>query len=298
MFSDITRSQMLRAYPARFIRAFGHARVWLLLDATEEPCQISSMKTGHATMYSEYKGKDTIKFFAGCDPIGCTHVGSLFEDGAAGACTDSVGTDNFNMLLKVPFGHAVEVDKGFLIDNLCAMLGIGCVRPQKKLKKQVQQSVEDTGLCQKVGNTRIVVEQVNGNAKMTGGYFKNTIPLVQLDLAPILMRICFLMQNFHPALIHGQSMVGDDQMRKERPCRAEIRWYGATDDGLVDIRPHIEWWGTVTEKRRFSELLAEHSTTTCTPPDKEKLTKIAEIVLAEDWPTQLRAKHQEHVGPD
>jgi hypothetical protein len=158
MFSDITHSQMLRAYPARFIRAFGHGRVWLLLDATKEPCQISLMKDGHATMHSEHIGKDTINMFAGCDPIGCTHGGSLFKDGAAGACTNLVGTENFEMLLKAPFGHAVEVDKGFMIDNVCAVLGIGCMQPQKKLKKQVQQSKEDTGLSQKIDDARTVIE--------------------------------------------------------------------------------------------------------------------------------------------
>jgi hypothetical protein len=78
----------------------------------------------------------------------------------------------------------VNVDKGFLTDNVCAEIGIGCARPPKKLKRQVQQSAEDTAHTQKVGNTRIVVEQVNGGGKMSCRCFDGTIPLLQLGLAP------------------------------------------------------------------------------------------------------------------
>jgi hypothetical protein len=188
------------------------------------------------------------------------------------------------MLLDcVPFGHAVNVDKGFLIDNQCAEIGIGCVRPPKKLKKQVQQSPEDTGHTQKVGNTRIVVEQVNGGTKMSCRYFNGTIPILQLGLAPKILRVCYLLQNFHPALIHGQSMEGTED--NPRPCRAHIRWYGATDEGLADVRGVVNLWGSKREREHFADLVVQH-------PDIDTV-EIGEMVLAHDWPTIMRQQHIE-----
>ena len=32
-----------------------------------------------------------------------------------------------------------------------------------------------------------------------------------------------------------------------RPCRGEIRWYGATDVGLRDYRPDVHTWGMKDE---------------------------------------------------
>jgi hypothetical protein len=69
------------------------------------------------------------------------------------------------MLKVVPFDMPVEVDKGFLIENECAMLGVGCVRPLKMMDHQRQQSAEDAALTQKIGKTRIVIEQCNGSTK-------------------------------------------------------------------------------------------------------------------------------------
>jgi hypothetical protein len=58
-------------------------------------------------------------------------------------------------------------------------------------------------LTQKIGTNRIVIEKVNGGAKSRGRYFKIVIPVLQLGLAPLLMRVCFFMQNFRPGYIQG-----------------------------------------------------------------------------------------------
>ena len=63
------------------------------------------------------------------------------------------------MLHTVPCGSKVEVNKGFLIENECTLLGIGCVRPMKIVDGQKLQSGEDAALTQKVGKTRIVIKQ-------------------------------------------------------------------------------------------------------------------------------------------
>lgn len=69
------------------------------------------------------------------------------------------------IIQSVPFGLAVEVDKGFLIENVCVLLGIGCVNLMKLLEKQSQQSLLDAAPTQKIGKTQIVIEQNNGQMK-------------------------------------------------------------------------------------------------------------------------------------
>ena len=88
------------------------------------------MSDAHAAMHSDYKSSDTIKYLAGCDPIGCTYDEALPEDGFAGSIDDGIATRKSKILEHVPsFGMVVEVDKGFLIENLCIDLGLGRERP-------------------------------------------------------------------------------------------------------------------------------------------------------------------------
>ncbi len=47
------------------------------------------------------------------------------------------------ILEHIPFGMAVEVEKGFLIENECALWGIICLWSIKILDKQTQQFKED-----------------------------------------------------------------------------------------------------------------------------------------------------------
>ena len=132
--------------------------MWILLDATEMSVEVPSMKTVNGIMYSAYKHESTMKWLAACDTIGAV-ADPMIGVGHGGSISDPVATAVATILESVPFGMAVEVDKGFLIENQCARLGIICIRPMKFLNHQTQQSSADTGLTQKVGKIRIMVEQ-------------------------------------------------------------------------------------------------------------------------------------------
>jgi hypothetical protein len=147
-----TRSQLLRSYPKSVIKKFGRANIFELLDATELGAEVGSMKTVNAILYSAYKHGSTMKWLAACDPIGYM-AGDIIGAGHGGSISDPVATAVSDVLKCVPFGMAVEVDKGFLIENECALLGINCVRPMKLVDKQTQQSSADASLTQKVGKT-------------------------------------------------------------------------------------------------------------------------------------------------
>ena len=152
---------MLRAYPKSFIKKNGRANIYLLLDATKIRANVASMKTVNAVLYSPYKHSSTMKWLAGCCPIGLVSE-DMIGAGHGGSISNTVATAVLKTLKCVPFGVAVEVDKGFSIENESALLGINCVRPMKLLDGQAQQPAEDAALTQKVGKTRIVVEQKNG----------------------------------------------------------------------------------------------------------------------------------------
>jgi hypothetical protein len=138
---------------------------------------------------------------------------------------------------------------------------------------------------------------MNGGAKGQGRYFNGAVPILQLGLAPIIMRVCFLMQIFRPRYIQGNhvddksdlyynqkqsdDIEDDDDSAVGRPSRAEICWYGATDDGLIDVRPHVHLWGSQKEIHRFHELKVMECNKNLTP------TEIAEIALQENWHAKL-----------
>ena len=81
-----------------------------------------------------------------------------------------------------------------------------------------------------------------------------------------------------------------DKTNSPRPCKAEIRWYGATDGGLVDVRPKVELWGLGLEVERWNELRADDANAHLSD------TEISDLVLDEDWPSKMRAKHEATIG--
>jgi hypothetical protein len=123
---------------------------------------------------------------------------------------------------------------------------------------------------------------------MASRYFNGVVPITQLALAPLLLQNSFLLQNFKPGFIQTAAESQHDAGGAAclRPSRAEIRWYGGTDEGLADVRERLDLWALESEKRRFKELEQQYGNT------KTKL-ELVEMLLAEDWPSKLRQKLNE-----
>jgi len=66
------------------------------------------------------------------------------------------------------------------------------------------------------------------------------------------------------------------------PCRAEKRWYGATDTDLRVVRSNIRLWGVKSEIARHAELskMPEHAS--------KSATEISEMVLDDQWDLKKR----------
>lgn len=204
MFPAPTRSQTLRAYPRRFIEADGHARASLLLDATEVFAQKSSNNNVASATNSDYKKHCTVKFLGACDSIGYTW-GECIPDGHPGRISDVMLTYDTQILRQVPLGNYAKVDKGFLVENIAIDEGVLVDRPVKRQKKQVQQSAVDTAKQQNSGNTRIIVENVNGGLKADFRYLNGLVPCSQFSCISKIVRIGYLMQNFKRPIVQRRN---------------------------------------------------------------------------------------------
>lgn len=278
LFPRPTRSQILRAYPVRFLEADGHAKCTLLLDAFEVFCQDSSNPNVSSSTHSDYKKHCTIKFLGGCCPIGCPW-GDTVPDGNPGRASDVAMTEDTQILRQVPFGNTCKVDKGFICENQAIGEGVYIDRPQKRLKKQTQQSAVDTAQTQKLGNTRIIVENLNGELKGQVRYLNCLIPCLQFPIISKLVRAGYLLQNLKKPIIQNNNP-RDTKLEDGCPCRAEVRYYGATAPGLVDIRGEIHLWGMDCEIKRHKQLSDMHV-------DKSPI-EISEMVLEERWDLKMR----------
>ena len=157
------------------------------------------------------------------------------------------------------------------------------------IEGQKQQSSEDIALTQKVGKMRITIEQNNGQMKISINFFDNKIKIKQIALANRIFRSSFLLTNFKLPFIQERSDVAP---KTSRPCKAEVRLYGGTDDGLVDVRPQVALWGLEPEIERWHELRARECNKTLMD------TEVSEIVFEEDWPAKLQKLHIEKLTID
>jgi hypothetical protein len=94
---------------------------------------------------------------------------------------------------------------------------------------------------QNVGNTRILSEQNNWQMKMPIRCLNSVIPVLLLDLVSIIFRFAFLFQNFRVGFVIGNQKEGGEG----RPSRAAVRWLGATDEGLIDVRGLHHLWAEI-----------------------------------------------------
>lgn len=141
-----TRSQMLRAYP----------KVWLRSLVTRtSSCFLMRLRSlprlrpwSQSMQYYTLHTNITLRSSGLSDVIPCHRdsVGRLYQWRISWSSQWSFQTTVTKILEQIPFGCAVEVDKGFLIENDCALLGIHCIRPMKMLQGQTQQSKEDVAL--------------------------------------------------------------------------------------------------------------------------------------------------------
>ena len=88
-------------------------------------------------------------------------------------------------------------------------------------------------------------------------------------------------QNFKKPIIQRRDP-RDAIPEDERASRGEVRWGGATDSGLRDVRGDVRLWGLDIEVKRHAEIWAMHEN------KHLSAVEISEKVFDEEWPLKRR----------
>ena len=116
---------LLKKMPKGFIET-GHGLTDIVIDATELKFQSASNFALNSFMFSNYKNTQTGKALIGISPHGS---GILFSDIYPGSISDSEIKEKSGTILFVEKEHKIMSDRGFLIQDFCAIKGVSLSRP-------------------------------------------------------------------------------------------------------------------------------------------------------------------------
>ena len=187
------RDAVDKLMPQCFKEHFPRTRV--ILDCTEIYIERASSKVINSEMYSNYKGRTTLKGLIGVCPSGqITFVSNLFE----GSISDKAITRESGILPLLEPGDEVMVDKGFLITDLLPV-NVGLVIPAF-LRQKGQLTQEEVTSTQKIARLRIHVERAIGRIKQYH-IFDGVLPLTLLGTINQLWYVCAMLTNFQGPLL-------------------------------------------------------------------------------------------------
>ena len=108
-------------------------KTFIVLDCTEIAAERPNCLRYRLRMYSHYKGKETVKVLIGISPSGLI----IFISKPYGERASDKTIFNQSKILQklVPFRDAIMVDKGFAIEEECALNHIQLFIPPKLGKK-------------------------------------------------------------------------------------------------------------------------------------------------------------------
>ena len=137
----------------KIFKETGHGKTDLIIDATEFKFQSASNFELNSLMFSNYKNTVKGKALIGITPHG---MGMLFSEIYPGSISDSEITEKAGALNFVEEEHEIMSDRGFSIQELCAIKGVALNRPKQKDCDQFSQ--KDVALNFDIAATRIHVE--------------------------------------------------------------------------------------------------------------------------------------------
>ena len=144
---------MKKYMPETFKRPYPNTRI--ILDTTEFTIERPSFLLSQSGTFSVYKNRNTVKVLIGITPSG---VISFVSDCYEGSISDKKLVEVSGLLQKVEPGDEIMEDKGFLIQDMLAPLGVRLNVPPV-LKSDSQMSAEGVILTKKIAQSRIHVEE-------------------------------------------------------------------------------------------------------------------------------------------
>ena len=173
----------------------GHGLTDIIIDATEFKFQCASNFELNSLMFSNYKNTQTGKALIGISPHG---MGLLFSDIYPGSISDSEITEKSGVLQFVEESHEIMSDRGFAIQDMCAIKGVFLNRPKQKDADQFSQSEVQRNFD--IASTRIHVERFIGRVR-DWTILNKVWPLNRMDLlSPTWQMLCHLVNITMPPI--------------------------------------------------------------------------------------------------
>ena len=180
--------------PQIFKRNYPNTRV--IIDATEFAIERPSSLSSQSSTFSTYKNKNTVKVLLGITPSGAiSFVSKCYE----GSISDKRLVEVSGLLEKLDAGDEIMADKGFLIQDILAPLGVRLNVPPL-LKSDRQMASEDVILTKKIAQLRVHVERAIGRVK-NFHILQNVLPAAMWDTINQVIYVCCMLTNFDPPLV-------------------------------------------------------------------------------------------------
>lgn len=180
--------------PSAFRAQFPKTRV--IIDATEIECERPGSQRARILMWSQYKGRWTVKFLVGIAPSG---EFTFVSRGFGGRTTDTEITNQCGLLKLLEEDDVVLADKGFpYIENKIRETGAILVMPPFKQADR-QFTTQQNRDCYQIARVRVHVERAIRRLK----YFEilNFVPSLMLPHIDKIFVIVSFFANFFNDLI-------------------------------------------------------------------------------------------------
>ena len=185
---------LINQMPDIFIKT-GHGLTDIVIDCTEFKFQHATNLELNSIMFSNYKNTVTGKALIGISPHGS---GLLFSDVYPGSISDSNITEKSGVIEFVSPDHEVMADKGFAIQDLCAIKGAYLNRPTQKSGDQFSQA--DVAGNFDIAACRIHVERFIGRVR-DWNILNAVWPVQRMDLVSSVWKgICHIVNLTMPPI--------------------------------------------------------------------------------------------------
>ena len=178
--------------PEAFKQHYPNTRI--IIDATEFTIERPSSLVSQSNTFSTYKSRNTVKVLIGVTPSGA--ISDCYE----GSISDKKKLVEVSGLLeKLEPGDEIMADKGFLIQDMLAPLGVRLNVPPLQ-RSNSQMAAEDVILTKRIAQLRIHVERAIGRVKEFC-ILQGVLPAAMWDSINQIVYVCCMLTNFSPPLV-------------------------------------------------------------------------------------------------
>jgi len=169
-----------------FKHHYSNTRV--IIDSTEFAIERPSSLLSQSSTFSSYKTKNTVKVLVGITPSGAiSFVSECYE----GSISDKRLVEVSGLLEKLDAGDEIMADKGFLIQDILAPIGVRLNVPPL-LKCDSQMTNEDVILTKKIAQLRVHVERAIGRVE-NFYILQNVLPATMWDMINQVIYVCCML---------------------------------------------------------------------------------------------------------